>query len=287
MTKSIAGRHPHPLRTALGATAAGIRVRTDASSVAAVSFLVTAAAYDAYMGRFAAPLAALVVDQMAPRPGQQALDVGCGPGAVTSQLIERLGVHAVHAIDPSATFVAAVRERWPDLDVRQGVAEQLPVDDDSIDLCVAQLVVHFMSDPVAGLAEMARVTRPGGVVTASVWDFGGQAGPVDVFWRAARELDPDEPGERQLPGAREGHLVELAQAARLREVHQQRLVVSSRYATFREWWDSFTLGVGPAGAYLAAQDDTRREQLRRRCAQLLPAGPFTITAAAWSVTARR
>lgn len=93
------------------------------------------------------------------------------------------------AVAPSEPFVAAARARNPAVNVLQGSAEQLPFQDQAFDAALAQLVVHFMSDPVAGLAEMARVTRRDGVVAACVWDHGGGQGPLTLFWQAARELD--------------------------------------------------------------------------------------------------
>ena len=104
------------------------------------------------------------------------LDVGCGPGALTSELVARVGAVNVVAVDPSVMFVEAARSRHPGVDVRQAAAERLPFTDDEFDAALAQLVVHFMTDPVAGLTEMARVTRPEGVVAACVWDHAGDGG---------------------------------------------------------------------------------------------------------------
>ena len=123
-----------------------------------------------------------------------------------------------HAVDPSEPFVAATRARFPGLRVLAGVAESLPFPDDAVDLATAQLVVHFMSDPVAGLTEMARVTRPGGTVAANVWDYAGDGGPLDTFWRAVQDVDPAAPRESVVPGAREGELEELFRAAGLLDV---------------------------------------------------------------------
>jgi SAM-dependent methyltransferase len=251
-----------------------------------VTFDVSAGAYARFMGRYADPLAALFADWTGVEPGQCALDVGCGPGALTAQLVDRLGAQAVAAVDPSTSFVAATSARFPQVDVRTGVAEHLPFGDDSFDVALAQLVVHFMSDPVAGLREMARVTRPGGVVAACVWDHAGDGGPLWAFWQAVAQQDPDAPGEAQLAGAREGHLVELAEAAGLRDVEPTRLTVAVPYATFDEWWEPFTLGVGPAGAYVTGLDAPRREALRARCAEQLPPAPFEVSASAWCVRAR-
>ena len=159
------------------------------------------------------------------------------------------------AVDPSESFVTACRERVPQADVRLGTAESLPFDDDSVDAALAQLVVHFMTDPVSGLREMARVTRPGGVVAACVWDHAGDSGPLSLFWDAVHEVDPDEAGEATLPGSRDGDLVEFAAAAGLTAPEQDRLTVEARFDDVDAWWERFLLGVGPAGAYVARLDD--------------------------------
>lgn len=140
----------------------GVARRVQDAVGKSVSFDVAADFYDRFMGRFSEPLALQFAQLAAVRPGQRVLDVGCGPGALTAQLAQRLGSGGVSAIDPSASFVAAIRDRFPEISVQRGIAERLPFADRTFDPALAQLVVHFMADPVAGLAEMARVTRPGG-----------------------------------------------------------------------------------------------------------------------------
>jgi SAM-dependent methyltransferase len=247
-----------------------------------VSFAVGADAYDRFMGRYSVPLAPLLADFAVVAAPQRVLDVGCGPGALTTELVRRLGPAAVSAVDPSEPFVAAARERHPGVTVQRAGAEQLPFEDGAFDSALAQLVVHFMTDPVAGLREMARVTREHGVVAACVWDHGGGHGPLSAFWEAAHELDPDVQDESQLAGAREGHLTELFQAAGLDEVEETALSVTVEHPTFEEWWEPFTLGVGPAGGYVAGLDAERQAWLRERCRELLPAAPFALTARAWA-----
>jgi SAM-dependent methyltransferase len=251
-----------------------------------MTFNVSAEAYARFMGRYSEPLAVQFADLADVKAGQRALDVGAGPGALTAQLVKILGSDAVSAIDPSPTFVAAIRERFPDIDARAGVAEQLPFPDADFDTALAQLVVQFMTDPVKGLSEMARVTRPDGLVAACVWDHGGGGGPLSLFWRAVHDVDPSTPGESGLPGTREGHLAELFSAAGLQHIESTKLTVKVRFATLADWWDPFTLGVGPAGDYLARVDEARRDAVLARCAQLLPPPPFEVAAAAWCVLAR-
>jgi SAM-dependent methyltransferase len=247
-----------------------------------MSFAVAADAYDRFMGRYSGELAPGFANFAGVEAGQRVLDVGCGPGALTAQLVRRVGPASVAAVDPSESFVAAARERRPGVDVRAASAEELPYADGSFDAALAQLVVHFMTDPVAGLGEMARVTRSGGVVAACVWDLAGGRAPISAFWRAARELDSGVEDESRLAGAREGHLAELLEAAGLQRIRERELSVSVRSAGFDEWWEPFTLGVGPAGAYAKSLGEADFAALRERCRELLPDGPAVLTAVAWA-----
>jgi len=252
-----------------------------------VSFAVAADAYDRFMGRYSVPLAPAFADFAGVVGGQRVIDVGCGPGALTTHLVELLGPTAVTAVDPSEPFVEAARERHPGVRVERASAEHLPFPDGAVDAALAQLVVHFMSDPVAGLREMARVTRDDGVVAACVWDHaGGGQGPLRVYWDAARELDPDVADESALAGAHEGHLTELLGAACLHDIEESSLTVTVEHSSFEEWWEPFTLGVGPAGSYAVGLDPERRAELRERCREKLPTAPFEVAARAWCARAR-
>ena len=228
------------------------------------------------------PLAPQLADFAGVTGGQQVLDVGCGPGALTAELVARLGPAAVSAVDPSEPFVVAARERYPEVDVQRAAAEQLPFEDRAFDAALAQLVVHFMADPVAGLREMSRVTREGGVVAACVWDHAGGTGPLSLFWAAAHELDPEAEDESKLAGSGEGHLAQLFEAAGLQDVEETALPVSVEHPSFEDWWEPYTLGVGPAGSYAAGLDATGQAALRERCRELLPAAPFVLTSRAWA-----
>lgn len=247
-----------------------------------MTFDVSGDAYGRFMGRFSEPLAVEFANLVNPRIGQTALDVGSGPGALTAVLVERLGDDAVSAIDPSESFVEALLARFPDLDARVGVAEDLPYPKDTFNLTLAQLVVHFMSDPVAALTEMARVTKPGGTVAACVWDQGGGQGPIAAFWRAVYSLDPSYPNESERAGTHEGQLVRLFEEAELTDIHPATLAVHVEFSSFDDWWQPFTLGVGPAGAYVESLSAEEVEQLRDRCAAELRAAPLAIDAIAWT-----
>jgi SAM-dependent methyltransferase len=245
-------------------------------------FDVAADAYDRFMGRYSIPLAPRMADFAGVGGQDSVLDVGCGPGALTAELARRLAPASITAVDPSKSFVDAVRIRVPGVRAEQASAERLPFDDATFDAALAQLVVHFMADPVAGLREMARVTRRGGTVAACVWNHGGRSGPLSAFWRAVRAMDPDADDESGRAGTHEGQLVALMSQAGLRDVAQDLLEVKVEHATFAEWWEPYTRGVGPAGAYVARLTDHQRDALRDRCQQMIGAEPVVVVARAWA-----
>ena len=230
------------------------------------------------MGRYAEPLAEVFVAFAGVGAGDSVLDVGCGPGALTGRL--RLVGAEVAAIDPSPPFIDEMRERFPDIDVRRGTAEELPYDTAVFDAALAQLVVHFMNDPVVGLTQMRRVTRPGGVVSACVWD--GPTGALAPFWNAVHTIDPDAEDEALLSGAHKGHLTEIFEAAGLHDVKEDSIAVDVVHPTFEEWWEPYTYGVGPAGDYVQRLDDDARARLESVARARLGNGPFTVTATAWA-----
>jgi len=246
-----------------------------------VSFAVAADAYDSFMGRYSKPLAPRFLD-FARVQGSPVLDVGCGPGALTGTLVDRYGEENVSAADPSEPFVAAARRRHPGVRVELASAEAMPFANDEFGASLAQLVVHFMADPVAGLREMARVTRTGGVVAACVWDLAGGDSPVSPFWDAAREADPNVVDETVRAGAREGHLAELFNAAGLRGIEDGAVTLDVVHESFDEYWEPFALGVGPAGSYLAGLDHEEQAAVRERCRASLPAVPFALNLRAWA-----
>lgn len=247
-----------------------------------VSFDVAATSYDRFMGRYSRLLSPQMADLAGLVAGDRVLDVGCGPGALLGELVGRLGSDAVAAVEPSEQFVNAARERFPGVRIEQAGAEALPFDDNSFDASLAQLVVHFMSDPVAGISELRRVTRPGGKVVACVWDFQGGRGPLSLFWDVARELDPGAIDESRLAGVRQGHLVELFEAAGLTGVEESVLEVTLEHENFDAWWEPYTAGVGPAGNYLASLSSTARADVRDLCRERLPNGAFSLTSRAWA-----
>jgi ubiquinone/menaquinone biosynthesis C-methylase UbiE len=251
------------------------------------NFEVPGESYDAFMGRYSRHLSAQLVDLAGVEAGQRVLDVGCGPGALTVELAHRVGAEAVTAVDPSEAFVLAVRSRVPGVTVERASAESLPLPDGGFDAALAQLVVHFMTDPVAGLREMGRVTRRGGAVATCVWDHSaGGSGPLTVYYEALHELDPSRPDQSERPGTRPGHLAELFAAAGFDELEEETLTIRVEHQSFEEWWAPYELGVGPIGEAFAELGPERVAQLRELCREALPPAPFTIDARAWAVCAR-
>lgn len=246
-------------------------------------FVVPAATYDRFMGRYSIQLGPQLADLAEIQAGQRALDVGCGTGALTGELVKRLGAEEVAAVDPSEPFVAAVREKFPQVEVHQAGAEALPFADAAFDAALAQLVVHFMSDPLQGIREMRRVTRPGGVVAACVWDYGGRRGPLSPFWEAARRSDPEVPDESERAGTRQGHLRELFEAAGLGHIQEATFSATVEHSSFDDWWAPFSHGVGPVGAYLNTLDPSRRAQIQEAARSSLEPSPFVLTGYAWAV----
>jgi ubiquinone/menaquinone biosynthesis C-methylase UbiE len=251
-----------------------------------VSFDVKGEAYDRFMGRYSQPLAARFADWLGVAPGQRVVDVGCGPGALTGVLVGLVGASNVSAVDPSPPFVEAFRVRFPGVEVHQGGAESLPFADDAFDVAAANLVVHFMGDPVAGLAEMRRVTREGGWVGTTVWDLAGSRAPMAPLWEAVAEVAPEVPDESDFQGGSRASLLAVLEGAGLADVEADELAVTVTHPTFEEWWEPYLHGVGPAGEAVAAMTPEARARLEEVLRRNLGDGPFDITAVAYAARGR-
>jgi SAM-dependent methyltransferase len=236
-------------------------------------------AYDSFMGRFSIRLAPVFADFAGVGSGDGVLDVGAGTGALTDELLRR-GAH-VSAAEPSAAFVASLQRRFPNVDAREAGAESLPWPDESFDAALAQLVVSFMSDAPAGLAEMHRVVRPGGTVAVCMWDLHRMEmlAAIDRTRDAlgvAREAGKYRTQEemQQLVGG--GAEIDL-------------LSVEALYSDFEDFWAALAGGAGPAGAWAASLDEEQRTAARAELFRQLgePGGPFTLAGRAWAARITR
>ncbi|MGE0878937.1 MAG: class I SAM-dependent methyltransferase [Acidimicrobiia bacterium] len=253
------------------------------------TFAVSGDAYDNFMGRYSRLLAPAFADFAGVASGQRALDVGCGPGALTVELAKRLGPDSVSATDPSDSFVNACASRVAGTEVRLGRAEAIPFDDASFDVALAQLVLHFVSDAPKAAQEFRRVVRGSGVAGACVWDFERGMEMLRHFWDAALTVDPEAPDEaRTLRFGKAGEIAELLSTAGFVDVTEAALDVATTYADFDELWSGFMAGIGPAGAFCVALDEPRRAALRRDLYERVgsPTGAFTLHAVARSAAGR-
>jgi ubiquinone/menaquinone biosynthesis C-methylase UbiE len=255
---------------------------------AADTFLQGAEVYDRHIGRYGHELALELIKFADVRPGQRVLDVGCGPGALTRQLVAVVGAEQVAAIDPSAPFVQASRDRLPGIRAEVAAAEALPFADGVFNRTLAQLVVNFMTDAEAGVREMCRVTRSGGIVAAAVWDYAGQMTLLRRFWDSVAALDPsaadlDEGSSMRYCTPEE--LAALWTDADLDQVAISDVVVTAGYEGFDDLWEPLEYGVAPSGAYVASLPPDRRAELKADFQQRLGAGnaPFRLGARAWLV----
>jgi SAM-dependent methyltransferase len=248
-----------------------------------------AAAYERFMGRWSAQLAPRFLDEVAmPAPGA-VVDVGSGTGNLSRAVAERWPQCTVLGVEPSEPFVAAARDRLGDLRQRvrfeAGRADDLPLETASVDAALALLVLTFVGDADRAVAEMARVTRPGGVLAAAVWDYGRRMGMLRLLWDAAARLDPAVVGQDEgtMPLGRPGGLIDLFQRAGLESVDGGRVSVSTEFTGLDDYWEPFLRGQGPAGVYVAGLSDAARAALRAEVAASVGDGPFDLSATAWWV----
>ena len=247
-----------------------------------MSFDVAAESYDRFMGRYSRLLSAQMADLAGVRAGQRAIDVGCGPGALTAELVERLGADHVAAVDPSEPFVDAARTRYPGVNVRQAPAERIPFDDREFDAALAQLVVHFMarSDRRAGRDGARDPARRGrrGLRLGSRRERGSAGGVLGGGSRARPRRRTMSRISRALARVTRRALP----VAGLRDVEEasSRRASSTRASTSG---GSRSRGAsGPAGAHVASLDPAAQAELRERSRSALPPAPFTVTARAWA-----
>jgi SAM-dependent methyltransferase len=254
-----------------------------------VAFEGTDQAYDGFMGRFSRRLAPLFADFAGVGDGLRVVDVGCGPGALTGVLVARTGAGNVAAADPTEQFVASCRARFPGVDVVEAPAEALPYAADAFDAALAQLVVAFMEDADAGVGEMARVARRGGVVAACMWLTDGDMQLLHALDVAASAVAPDHPATRRVRRYRtEAEGRELFERAGLDAVETSILEVTAAYESADDLAGPILAGSGPIAPLVAELDEGGRLAFRAALLGAVgdPDGPFTLTGRAWAARGR-
>jgi SAM-dependent methyltransferase len=248
-------------------------------------------AYEEYVGRWSRRVAEAFLRWLDLPSGRLWLDVGCGTGALTATVLSVAGPARIVGVDRSEGFLASARARIADprSTLVGGDARSLPLADRRFDAVVSGLALNFVPDPAQAVAELARVTRPGGITAGYVWDYAGGMAMLRYFWDAAVALDPaaaelDE--GRRFPVCRPDPLRTLWADAGLREVSVEPVDVPTRFAGFDDYWMPFLGRQGPAPGYVASLTGDRRRALRDRLRDRLPAAPdgsIPLTARAWAV----
>jgi ubiquinone/menaquinone biosynthesis C-methylase UbiE len=249
------------------------------------------AGYERFMGRWSRLLAPLFISFAGVKNGDRVLDVGTGTGSVAAAVEADMPDSEIMGIDPSEAFIAYAQKnaKSPRARFEAGDAQALKLKDASFDHTLSLLVMNFIPDPNKAIAEMRRVTRPQGIVSSCVWDYDAGMQTLRFFWDEAVAIDPTvEPkDERHMRLSRQGQLGDLWRKAGLVNVQEAPLVIEQAYSSFDDYWQPFTTGAGPGGAFVVSLAEDRRRQLearlRRRLLGNAQDGPFTLKARAWCV----
>jgi len=249
-------------------------------------------AYQRFMGRWSRLVAPQLVDFAAAPDFGRLLDVGSGTGALAFTLAERKPRVNVLGIDPSKEYVGYANSKNPFPDrvrFETGDARQLRLADASFDASLSLLVFNFVPDPLQALREVRRVTKPGGRVSASVWDYGDGMKMLRAFWDSAVNLDSkaETLDERHMPLCRAGELSGLWRQGGLENVHEQPQVFTMRFESFVDYWEGFLLGQGPAGVYVKSlsrdQVHALRREVKNRVSPSADNLPVALSSRVWSV----
>jgi len=263
---------------------------TNATEAEAKMFAASAG-YERFMGRWSQLLAPRFIAFAGIKNGQRVLDVGTGTGSVAASVEVSMPGSEIIGIDPSQAFIAYAQKNAKSARAQfeVGDAQVLKFRDASFDQTLALLVMNFIPDHNKAIAEMRRVTRPQGTVSACVWDYDAGMQMLRFFWDEAIALDPaiEPKDERHMKLSHQGQLGDLWKKAGLVNVQEAPLVIDQAFSSFNDYWEPFTKGAGPGGAYVVSLSQDRRQLLEARMRKRLLGdrqdGPFTLTARAWCV----
>ncbi|TPM02771.1 class I SAM-dependent methyltransferase [Mesorhizobium sp. B2-3-11] len=251
-----------------------------------------ASGYEQLMGRWSRKLAPKFIDFAGLAPGEQILDVGCGTGSLTFELAKSAGLAAITAIDFSPVFVEAAKRRNTDprIEIKQADATALPFADNAFDRALALLVLHFVPEAGKAVAEMRRVTRPGGVVAAVVWDhLGGMAGMRMMIDTVAALSE----GGRQMrsrycfqPMMQPGEMKRTFMEQGLAEMTETELMIRMDYQDFADYWAPISAGEGTLGKYMTTLEPAERVRTEAAVRDAYqagrPDGPRSFANVAWA-----
>lgn len=232
------------------------------------------AAYERLMGRWSRLAGEEFISWIQAPKKLRWIDIGCGTGVFTEEIIKHCGPASVMAIDPSVDQIAFARNRTgaAKAEFRVGDGQELPFEDDSFDIAVMALVVHFLPDPSKAMAEIARVLRSGGRAATYVWDYSAGGSPTAPIVAAVKSLGFESPSPPS-PGATSlGALEVLWRLAGFTELETRVIRIPVAFADFEKFWDSMTVSVGPAGKAIAKMSADHKEQLRATLQKRFPAG---------------
>jgi SAM-dependent methyltransferase len=226
-----------------------------------------AEAYERFMGRWSRLVAPKLIDFTGVPDRGQFLDVGSGTGVLSFALAEWKPRARVQGIDPSGEYVAYAnsRNRFPArVSFSAGDAQELHFGDATFDASLSLLVFNFIPDPGKALREVRRVTKPGGRVSAAIWDYGDGMRMLRAFWDSAASIDAksERLDEKHMPLCRAGELTELWRQAALENIREQPHVITMRFESFSDYWDAFLLGQGPAGVFIKSLNHDQVRALR-------------------------
>jgi SAM-dependent methyltransferase len=249
------------------------------------------ASYERFMGRWSRLLAPGFIAFAGIKNGDRVLDVGTGIGSIAAAVEAGMPASEIAGVDPSPGFIAYAQNAAKSARLRfeVGDAQALTFEDASFDHTLSALVMNFIPDHNKAIAQMRRVTRSGGTISASVWDYDAGMQMLRFFWDEAVALDPTvEPkDERHMKLSRQGQLGDLWRHAGLTNIKEEPLSIDQAFTSFNDYWEPFTKGAGPGGAFVVSLSEDRRAELEARMRMRLlgdrPDGPFTLTAKAWCV----
>ena len=249
------------------------------------------AGYERFMGRWSRLLAPLYISFAGVKNGDRVLDVGTGTGSAAAAMEASMPASEIVGVDPSQGFIAYAQKsaKSTRTHFEVGDAQALKFKDASFDHTLALLVMNFVPDHDKAIAEMRRVTRAQGIVSACVWDYDAGMQMLRFFWDEAVALDPaiEAKDERHMKLSHQGQLGDLWKRAGLINIEEVPLVIDQAYSSFNDYWEPFTKGAGPGGAYVVSLPENRRQKLEARIRKRLLGdrqdGPFTLKARAWCV----